>query len=199
MSGWWCGQFGPNNFWPIQPICVVLCCGWCWCELLLMLVCVLLCVGCCLLFVVVVVVRFGPRCAGPRSPGPFPVDPFRGTPPPQDRPKFRVFFSFLPPQFSFFLPGPSIGSFGLSGCLVKPRRVRGRRSFTPENSKRVQNRARRNKHHQNSTKGPRERKKERKLCEMFSQFFGPPFGAPHFRPTHQKRPIDPKPEHGGSA
>ena len=75
----------------------------------------------------------------------------RRTTLPPDRPKFRSFFSLLPPQFSFFFLSLGVLScnfvgvfegrnsemctFGLSGCRVKPRRPH--RTRQPENSKRA--------------------------------------------------------------
>ena len=72
----------------------------------------------------------------PPPDNPPPDNPPPDNPPP-DRPKFRSFFSLLPPQFSFFflslgvlswnfvgvLEGrnPEMCTFGLSGCRVKPR------------------------------------------------------------------------------
>ena len=64
----------------------------------------------------------------------------RRTALPWDRPKFRSFFFPLPPEISFFLLSggllvefrwclnwdPPKCTFGLSGCRVKPRRLRGR-------------------------------------------------------------------------
>ena len=129
---------------------------------------------------------------------------------PLDRPKFRSFFP-LPPQNSFFssLSGgllvefrwwfedenPQMCTFGLSGCRVKPWRLRGRRGFTrqPENSKRALLSAPAlqtpPKFHE---KDPREGRKERILWrerEKKTRNFGPPtFRAPPFAPTHTKKP-----------
>ena len=70
-------------------------------------------------------------------------------------PKFRAFFSLSRHKIRSFLPSlgvsslnfggvfegrdPQMCTFGLSGCRVKPRRLRGRRGFTrqPDNSKRA--------------------------------------------------------------
>ena len=90
------------------------------------------------------------------SPGP----PIRLTAPPLDRlsagpPKISLFFSVSRRKFHSFFSlwgvfslnfggvfegrGPEMCMFGLSGCRVKPRRLRGRRFFTQqlENSKRA--------------------------------------------------------------
>ena len=97
-----------------------------------------------------------PPFPGPPFPGPpFPGPPFLWTPFPWTAQNFALFFFPVPPQNSFFssLSGcllvefwwcfedrdPQMCTFGLSGCRVKPRRLRGRRGFTrqPENSKRA--------------------------------------------------------------
>ena len=102
---------------------------------------------------------------------------------PPDRQIFALFF--LSPAGNFILSfslwevfslnfggvfegrGAQIYTFGLSGCSVKPRRLRGRRGFTqqPENSKRAHLSAPAlQKHHQNSTRRqPREREERMKL------------------------------------
>ena len=134
---------------------------------------------CCCCFVVVVwfclVVVVGLDSAGPPSAGP---------------PKISLFFFPLPPPFrslcvslgvfSLNFGGfcedrdPQMCTFGLSGCGVKPRRLRGRQGFTqqPENSKRTHLRPRRfktpPKFHE---KTPRETQKEP------TPFGAPPFGA----------------------
>ena len=100
-----------------------------------------------------------PRTALPEDRPSLPEDrPSPGTP------KISLFFPS--PQNSFFSSlseglfvefwwcFPQMCTFGLSGCRVKPRR--------PENSKRAHFRPRRFKHHQNSTRKPPEREKERK-------------------------------------
>ena len=73
-----------------------------------------------------------PRTLHPISDGPFrwtlpPVDPpsagqpSAGQPsadnPPPDRPKFRSFFSLLPPQFSFFFLSLGVLSLNFGGVL----------------------------------------------------------------------------------
>ena len=89
-------------------------------------------------------------------------------------PKFRSFFRLPPPFRSFCLSlcvfllnfggvcedrDPQMCTFGLSGCRVKPRRLRGRRGFTqqPENPKREHLTA---PALPNTTKKPREDPKE---------------------------------------
>ena len=73
---------------------------------------------------------------------------------PLDRPKFRACFTLSRRKIRSFLPSggllvefwwclkrrdPQMCTFGLSGCRVKPQRLRGRMGFTrqPENSKRA--------------------------------------------------------------
>ena len=102
--------------------------------------CVVVCSVCCVCCVFCFV----------RSPHPPPDLPSTDNPlpdrPPLDRPKFRSFFSPLPPHFCSFCLSlgvfslnsggfcedgdPQICTFGLSGCRVKPRRLRGRRGST---------------------------------------------------------------------
>ena len=71
-------------------------------------------------------------------------------------------------------------TFGLSGCGVKPRWLRGRRGFTqqPENSKRAHLRPRRFKHNQNSTRKPPERE-ERMRFPVGERKKSAKFWAPH--------------------
>ena len=139
---------------------------------------------------------------------PAPPAPDHPTP---DRPKYRSFFPLPTPLFffsslswewwcfrsSFFLSltvcllvefwcedrDPPMCPCGLSGCRVKPRRLRGRRGFTrqPKNSKREGSGA------SNTTKIPREdTQRETKRMKMGAgegkkkrEILGsPPFGAP---------------------
>ena len=116
------------------------------------------------------------------------------------RPKISLFFPSPAPIFVLFLSlgvfswnfggvfefrDPQMSTFGLSGCRVQPRQLQGRRGFTqqPENSKRALSRVPAlQKHHQNSTRRPPEREKERKWRwrrEEKREILGPPpFGAP---------------------
>ena len=133
--------------------CAVLLCCWCllvpvgacWCLLVVP-------VGACWCLVVVVVVCVGGCVQDFWASPPDPPPPDRPSPGP---PKFSLFF-FLSPTGNFFLSSLSGGflvefwwclkrrgaqmcTFGLSGCRVTPRRLRGRQGFTrqPENSKRA--------------------------------------------------------------
>ena len=206
----WAALFGdrvwPNRLWPAL-VCVL--CVFCVCVF-----CVCLC-GVGVGFTVSVwgfqgfgLVMFGaPGTALPRTALPL------------DRPKFRS-FSPLSPQNSLFssLSGcllvefwwcfedrdPQMCTFGLSGCRVKPRRLRGRRGFTrqPENSKRERPGA------SNTAKIPREdpqRGKKRRILrrdrEKKARNFGPPtLRAPTLRtptlrtPTHVNSKHTKKPE-----
>ena len=146
----------------------------------------------------------GPPTAGPPFPGPpfpwtaLPLDrpspgpPFPWTALPPDRPKFR---SFLPSLgvFSLNFGGVLEGrnhemcTFGLSDCRVKPRRPHQTRPpGLAHDSPRTPNvhisRPRRFKNHQNSTQGPQERERRKKIVagKGKKKRGPPPFGAPQF-------------------
>ena len=138
--------------------------------------------------VMVVVVVVGLDFPGPPSAGPsLHWTPLRRTT------KFR---SFFPSSVSLFLclkrRDPQMCTFRLSGCRVKPRRLRGRRGFTrqPENSKREHMRVlalqtppkfheKTPRETQKRAKWWREREKKRKILGS-TPFGAPPFGAPPF-------------------
>ena len=116
-------------------VCVVCCCGVVWCGVVCC--CVLLCVvgGCVCGSCWWCGCWFGPPYAPSAGPPKISLFCF---------PSFRSFCLSLC-VFSLNFGGvfegrdPEICTFGLSGCRVKPRRLRGRRGFTrqPENSKRA--------------------------------------------------------------
>ena len=145
--------------------------GYCCCVVavvLLLLCCCFVFVVVVVVFVVVVVVVVwfclvvvvGLDSAGPPSAGPSSAGPSSAGPPSAGPPKISLFFFPFPPPFRSF--GISLGvfslnfggfcedrdphmcTFGLSGCRVKPRRLRGRRGFTQQpDSKRAHLRPRR--------------------------------------------------------
>ena len=134
-----------------------------------------------------------------------------GAPPP-DRPKFRsLFFSLSCRKFHsfFFLWGvfslnfggvfegrdPQMCTFGLSGCRVKPRRLRGRQGFTqqPENSKRAHLTARRfQTPPKNHEKTHNDREKERNWWweteKKSAKFWAPHPSGPHPSGPHSLGP-----------
>ena len=168
-------------------------------------VCVCLCVFVCVCLLVswfrVGVSRFWFGHVRDRPSRDRPSDrPSLGRPSPGP-PKISLFFFPLPPQNSFFssLSGcllvdfwlcdedrdPQMCTFGLSGCRVKPRRLRGRRGFTRQPE--ISNRAHLSapalqtppKFHE---KTPREGRKERILRrdkEKKREILGPPPFGPH--------------------
>ena len=126
-------------------------------------------------------------------------------------PKISLFFfSLLPPQFSFFFlslgvfswnflgvfedRNPEMCTFGLSGCRVKPWRPHqtgppGLAHDSPRTPNVHISGPRRFKHNQNSTKGPQERERRKKIVAEEGKkreilgpppFWAPPFGAPPF-------------------
>ena len=185
-------DFWPNRLWPnrvrLVVVCVCVCAVWWVCVF----VCGVLCVRC-------------PRNRPSRDRLPL------------DRPKCRSFFSLSRRTIRSFLSSlgvfslnfggvfegrdPQMCTFGLSGCCVKPQRLRGRRGFTrqPENSKRahlsvpaLQTPPKFNE------KTPREGRKERMLRrerEKKARNFGPPtLRAPTLRaPPFGPHPSGPHP------
>ena len=164
---------------------------------------VLFCVVVCVCYVV---------CSPHPTPTPLPPDP-PSSGPPSGPPKISLFFSPLPHHFcSFCLSlgvfslnfggfgedrGPQMCTFGLLGCRVKPRRLRGRRGFTrePENSKRAHLT-----HPKLQTppkfheKTPRQRQKERKWGgrgkKKSAKFWAPhPSGPPPFGAGQIVKPL----------
>ena len=185
---------------PVVCWCLLVPVGACWCLLVPVGACwrllVVLVGGCCLC---------GGGCVQDFwASHPDPPPPDRPSPGP---PKISLFFSCLPPEFSFFLLSLGVFSlnfcgvfedrdalmctFGLSGCRVKPQQPHQTgplglvRTRQPENSKRAHFRAPAlqtpPKFHERT---PRERKKneisggrEQKKREILGL---PPFWAPPF-------------------
>ena len=147
-----------------------------------------------------------PRTLHPISDGPLrwtppPVNPPPPDNPPPDRPKFRSFF-FPPPATIFILLSLS---WVLSLNFVGVFEGRGPEMCTFG----------RFKHHQNSTKGPQERERRKKIVAGGGKkswaphpsglhpsgphfFFGPPFGAPPFEGPTLCRPKIQHPKIGRS-
>ena len=101
---------------------------------------VVCCCVCCCLFCVLLVVA-GPPCADPLRRGPPSAGPPSIGPPPRTAQNFPLFSLSRPFSFFFCLSlgvfslnfggvfegrDPQMCTFGLSGCRVKPRRLRGR-------------------------------------------------------------------------
>ena len=93
-------------------LCVMLCCGWCWCGLECLWCCgpwgVCGCGSCGVYCCLLVCVGGEVIVLDPSPPHPLPPDPFRRTP--TGPPKISHFFVCLPPSVSFFS--------SLSGALL---------------------------------------------------------------------------------
>ena len=149
-------------------VCCVLCvlCVVCVCGGLCVLLC-MLCVVCVVRVSVVVVEETGWRGLGSADRPP-------AGPPSAGPPKISAFFFFfpLPPPYSLFFASlgvfswnfggvfegrdPQMCTFGLLGCRVKPPAALGPCGISGGASPALQ------KHHQNSTRRPPQREKERK-------------------------------------
>ena len=125
------------------------------------------------------------------NPKPRTLHPISLDNPPPDRPKFRSFFSLLPPQFSFFFP--SLGVLSLNYVLVFEGRAGATRELqtctfwepSASNTTKIHERTPRERKKKENCGGRREKKSAKFWPPTLR---GPPFQAPLFLGLHPSGP-----------